>query len=69
MTYKKHVKRSSFSTTDQIDNNHLEINKAISAVYAKRENLLRDLKDTNSLLLKLMSQMDLDEEYKKLNRI
>ena len=41
-------------------------NKQISATLARREYLLRELKETNSILYHLMSQLDLDEEYKKL---
>ena len=41
-------------------------NKKISATLARREYLLRELKETNSILHHLMSQLDLDEEYKKL---
>ena len=41
-------------------------NKEITATLARREYLLRELKETNSILNYLMSQLDLDEEYKKL---
>ena len=41
-------------------------NKKIYAVLARREYLLRELKETNSILHHLMSQLDLDEEYKQL---
>ena len=41
-------------------------NKQISATIARREYLLRELKEINSILHYLMSQLDLDEEYKKL---
>tara|TARA_Y100001968_G_scaffold93460_1_gene84035 strand:- start:77 stop:289 length:213 start_codon:yes stop_codon:yes gene_type:complete len=41
-------------------------NKEITATLARREYLLRELKETNSILHHLMSQLDLDEEYKKL---
>ena len=41
-------------------------NKEISATLARREYLLRELKETNSILHHLMSQLNLDEEYKKL---
>ena len=41
-------------------------NKEITATLARREYLLRELKETNSILHYLMSQLDLDEEYKKL---
>ena len=41
-------------------------NKEISVSLARRAYLLRELKETNSILHYLMSQLDLDEEYKKL---
>tara|TARA_B100000700_G_C14374342_1_gene547489 strand:- start:20 stop:232 length:213 start_codon:yes stop_codon:yes gene_type:complete len=41
-------------------------NKEITATLARREYLLRELKETNSILHHLMSQLNLDEEYKKL---
>ena len=41
-------------------------NKEISATLARREYLLRELKETNSILHHLMSQLKLDEEFKKL---
>ena len=41
-------------------------NKEISATIARREYLLRELKETNSILHHLMSQLKLDEEFKKL---
>ena len=41
-------------------------NKEITATIARREYLLRELKETNSILHHLMSQLNLDEEYKKL---
>ena len=44
-------------------------NKQISATIARREYLLRELKEINSILHYLMSQLDLDEEYKKLYRV
>ena len=69
MMYKKHIANSSSRKIFSNKSERKEINKAISAVYAQRENLLRDLKDTNSLLVKLMSQIDLDEEYKNLTRV
>ena len=41
-------------------------NKEISATLARRKYLLKELKETNSILHYLMSQLNLDEEYKKL---
>ena len=41
-------------------------NKEITATIARREYLLRELKETNSILHHLMSKLNLDEEYKKL---
>ena len=44
-------------------------NKEITATIARRESLLRELRETDSILHHLMSQLDLDEEYKKLYRV
>ena len=41
-------------------------NKEITVTLARREYLLRELKETNLILHHLMSQLKLDEEYKKL---
>ena len=41
-------------------------NKEITATIARREHLLRKLKETNLILHHLMSQLNLDEEFKKL---
>ena len=41
-------------------------NKEITATIERREYLLKELKETNSILHHLMSQLNLDEEYKKL---
>tara|TARA_B100000700_G_C14560185_1_gene630708 strand:+ start:447 stop:659 length:213 start_codon:yes stop_codon:yes gene_type:complete len=41
-------------------------NKEITAILARREYLLRELKETNLILHHLMSQLNLDDEYKKL---
>ena len=41
-------------------------NKEITATIARREYLLRELKETNLILHHLMSQLNLDEEFKKL---
>jgi len=41
-------------------------NKEITATIARREYLLRELKETNLILHHLMSQLKLDEEFKKL---
>ena len=41
-------------------------NKEITATLARREYLIRELKETNLILHHLMSQLNLDEEYKKL---
>ena len=41
-------------------------NKEITATIARREHLLRELKETNLILHHLMSQLKLDEEFKKL---
>ncbi len=44
-------------------------NKEITATIARREYLLRELKETNSILHHLMSQLELDEEFKKLYKV
>ena len=41
-------------------------NKEITATIARREHLLRELKEINLILHHLMSQLNLDEEFKKL---
>ena len=41
-------------------------NKEITATIARRKYLLKELKETNSILQHLMSQLKLDEEFKKL---
>ena len=56
----------SFSCNMMNKRMHTKKNKEISATLARREYLLRELKETNSILHYLMSQLDLDEEYKKL---
>ena len=47
----------------------LKKNQVISATFAKRNYLLRELKETDAMLHNLMHQINLDEEYKKLNRV
>ena len=56
------------SFTSNIMNKRMQTknNKEITATIARREYLLRELKETNSILHHLMSQLNLDEEYKKL---
>ena len=41
-------------------------NKEITLTIARREHLLRELKETNLILHHLMSQLELDDEFKKL---
>ena len=41
-------------------------NKEITATIARREHLIRELKETNLIFHNLMSQLNLDEEFKKL---
>ena len=64
--------KSSFKTSPKIQEYiktcSSDINKAITAVYTKRNHLIRELKETNNLLIQLTSQLDIDEKYKKLNR-
>ena len=56
------------SFTSNIMNKKMQTknNKEITATIARREYLLRELKETNSILHHLMSQLNLDDEYKKL---
>ena len=56
------------SFTSNIMNKKMQTknNKEITATLARREYLLRELKETNSILHHLKSQISLDEEYKKL---
>ena len=44
-----------------------DLNKAIIAVNLRRNNLIRELKETNNLLFQLKNQLDIDAEYRKLN--
>ena len=64
----KPIPSSKDSFTFNIMNKRMQTkkNKQISATIARREYLLRELKEINSILHYLMSQLDLDEEYKKL---
>ena len=64
----KPISSSKDSFTFNIMNKRMQTkkNKEISATLARREYLLRELKETNSILYHLMSQLNLDEEYKKL---
>ena len=60
---------------DSLDSNsfikkaQLKKSQVISATFAKRNYLLRELKETDAMLHNLMHQFNLDEEYKKLNRV
>ena len=59
----------SFRQSQVINREHDKKNKAISATFARREYLLRELKETDTILHHLMNQLDLDEEYKKLTKV
>ncbi len=59
----------SFKTNTFNNRESVKKNKAISATFARREHLLRELKETDAILHHLMNQLDLDEEYKKLTRV
>ena len=61
--------KDSFSYNMMNKTKQTKKNKEITATIARREYLLRELKETDSLLHYLMSQLDLDEEYKKLYRV
>ena len=67
-TMKKTNPSPNDSFTSNIMNKRMQTknNKEITATLARREYLLRELKETNSILHHLMSQLNLDEEYKKL---
>ena len=67
-TMKKTNPSPKVSFTSNIMNKKMQAknNKEITATLARREYLLRELKETNSILHHLMSQLNLDEEYKKL---
>ena len=71
-TPKKKMKTTNPSPKDSFKSNIMnqriqtKNNKEITATLARREYLLRELKETNSILHHLMSQLNLDEEYKKL---
>ena len=67
-TMKKTIPSPKDSFTSNIMNKKMQTknNKEITATLARREYLLRELKETNSILHHLMCQLNLDEEYKKL---
>ena len=71
-TLNKTMKKTNPSPKDSFTSNIMnkkmqtKNNKEITATIARREYLLRELKETNSILHHLMSQLNLDEEYKKL---
>ena len=58
--------KASFTSNSMNKRMQTKNNKEITATIARREFLLRELKETNSILHHLMSQLNLDEEYKKL---
>ena len=58
-----------FSPNSFVRQAQLKKNQLISANLAKREYLLRELKENDIMLQSLMNQINLDEEYKKLTRI
>ena len=59
----------SFTSNSFIKKAQHKKNQVISTTLAKRNYLLRELKETDAMLHNLMHQLNLDEEYKKLNRI
>ena len=71
-TLNKTMKKTNPSPKDSFTSNIMnkkmqtKNNKEITATIARREYLLRELKETNSILHHLMSQLNLDEEFKKL---
>tara|TARA_B100000579_G_scaffold324532_1_gene274309 strand:+ start:646 stop:858 length:213 start_codon:yes stop_codon:yes gene_type:complete len=62
----KSSSKDSFTLTIMSKRMQAKKNKEITATLARREYLLRELKETNLILHHLMSQLNLDEEYKKL---
>ncbi len=69
MANSKKSSNNSLKTTKSNNRKLVQKNKAISATFARREYLLRELKETDAMLHHLMSQLDLDEEYKKLTQV
>ena len=69
MTKLNSKSKESFDSNSFIKKALLKKNQVISANFAKRNYLLRELKETDAMLHNLMHQINLDEEYKKLNRI
>ena len=71
-TLNKTMNKTNPSPKDSFASHHVnkrmqaKKNKEITAILAKREYLLRELKETNLILHHLMSQLKLDDEYKKL---
>ena len=61
--------KESFKQTKINKREHLKKNKVIRDTFARREYLLRELKETDAMLHHLISQLDLDEEYKKLTQV
>ena len=61
--------KESFNSNSFIKKAQSKKNQVISATFAKRNYLLRELKETDAMLHNLMHQFNLDEEYKKLNRV
>ena len=69
MTKLNSSSKDSFNSNSFIKKAQLKKNQVISATFAKRNFLLRELKETDAMLHNLMHQFNLDEEYKKLNRV
>ena len=69
MTKLNSSSKDSFSSNSFIKKAQLKKNQVISATFAKRNYLLRELKETDAMLHNLMHQINLDEEYKNLNRV
>lgn len=69
MTKLNSSSKDPFNSSSFIKKAKLKKNQAISATFAKRNYLLRELKETDAMLHNLMHQFNLDEEYKKLNRV
>ncbi len=69
MTTSNSRTKNSFNSHSLNKKAQLKKKQVISATFAKREYLLRELKETDAMLHHFMNQINLDEEYKKLNRV
>ena len=68
MKRQKAIAKTSSFKNEYDQRRRLEMNKAVSAFYTRRNHLERELKEVNSALLKLLGQLQIDEEYKSQSR-